>query len=80
VPTVNQVIDLIRHLPEHGFGYVEVEETLLRSYKVVPARLRPMDRMVAHTGYLIFARKIESSAFPVAEEEGPDEPEALLVE
>lgn len=80
VPTVNQVIDLIRYLPEHGFGYVEVEETLLRSYKVVPARLRPMDRMVAHTGYLIFARKIESSAFPVSEAERPDEPEACLVE
>lgn len=80
VPTVNQVIDLIRHLPEHGFGHVEVEETLLRSYKVVPARLRPMDRMVAHTGYLIFARKIEDSTFSVMAEEGNDEPGADVVD
>jgi hypothetical protein len=25
----------------------------------VPSRLRPMDRMVAHTGYLVFARKVD---------------------
>jgi len=59
LPTTNQVVRLIRALPEHGFSAVEVEELLLRAYKAVPARLRPMDRMVAHTGYLVFARKIE---------------------
>jgi len=59
LPTTNQVVRLIRALPEHGFSAVEVEELLLRPYKAVPARLRPMDRMVAHTGYLVFARKIE---------------------
>jgi tRNA (adenine57-N1/adenine58-N1)-methyltransferase len=59
LPTTNQVVRLIRALPEHGFSAVEVEELLLRPYKAVPGRLRPMDRMVAHTGYLIFARKIE---------------------
>jgi len=31
---------------------------LLRRYKPVPDRLRPHDRMIAHTGYLIFARAI----------------------
>ncbi len=61
LPTTNQVVRLIGALPEHGFSAVEVEEILLRPYKAVPARLRPMDRMVAHTGYLIFARKIEQS-------------------
>ena len=59
LPTTNQVVRLIGALPEHGFSAVEVEELLLRPYKAVPGRLRPMDRMVAHTGYLIFARKIE---------------------
>jgi tRNA (adenine57-N1/adenine58-N1)-methyltransferase len=59
LPTTNQVVRLIRALPEHGFSAVEVEELLLRPFKAVPGRLRPMDRMVAHTGYLIFARKIE---------------------
>jgi tRNA (adenine57-N1/adenine58-N1)-methyltransferase len=61
LPTTNQVVRLIRVLPEHGFSAVEVEELLLRPYKAVPGRLRPMDRMVAHTGYLIFARKIQEA-------------------
>jgi len=59
LPTTNQVVRLIGALPEFGFSAIEVEELLLRPYKAVPGRLRPMDRMVAHTGYLIFARRIE---------------------
>ncbi len=58
VPTTNQVSRLIGALAESNFGLIEVEELLLRPYKAVPARLRPMDRMVAHTGYLIFARAL----------------------
>ncbi len=58
LPTTNQVSRLIGALGEANFGQIEVEELLLRSYKAVPARLRPMDRMVAHTGYLIFARAL----------------------
>ncbi|MCP4543314.1 MAG: tRNA (adenine-N1)-methyltransferase [Chloroflexi bacterium] len=58
LPTTNQVSRLIGALEEANFGFVEVEELLLRAYKAVPARLRPMDRMIAHTGYLIFARAL----------------------
>ena len=59
LPTTNQVADLVRALEEQQtFGHIEVEEVLVRPYKAVPNRLRPMDRMVAHTGYLIFARKV----------------------
>ena len=58
LPTTNQVSRLIGALEETCFGQVEVEELLLRLYKAVPARPRPMDRMVAHTGYLIFARTL----------------------
>ncbi len=58
VPTANQVSDLLQALRQ-GFGDVEVMEILFRKYKTVAARLRPEDRMVGHTGYLIFARKIE---------------------
>jgi tRNA (adenine57-N1/adenine58-N1)-methyltransferase len=59
VPTTNQVSDLVAGLERHRFGDIEVEELLLRQYKPVPERLRPADTMVGHTGYLIFARKIE---------------------
>nr|HID14507.1 tRNA (adenine-N1)-methyltransferase [Anaerolineae bacterium] len=58
LPTTNQVSRLIGALEEADFGLIEVEELLLRPYKAMPARLRPMDRMVAHTGYLIFARAL----------------------
>ena len=60
LPTANQVADLVRGLEEQRtFGHIEVEEVLVRPYKAAPSRLRPMDRMVAHTGYLVFARKVQ---------------------
>ena len=46
------------------FAFLEVCEILLRYYQPEPSRLRPTDRMVAHTGFLLFARKIEPSADP----------------
>jgi tRNA (adenine57-N1/adenine58-N1)-methyltransferase len=59
LPTTNQVSELDREMEAHAtFGHIEVEEIALRPYKAVPSRLRPADRMVAHTGYLIFARKV----------------------
>jgi tRNA (adenine57-N1/adenine58-N1)-methyltransferase len=59
LPTTNQVAELVRALEARGaFGNIEVEEVLVRPYKAAPTRLRPMDRMVAHTGYLVFARKV----------------------
>ena len=58
LPTVNQVGLLLRHLEMKSFGFAEVEELFLRPYKAVPARLRPVDRMVAHTGFLVFARAL----------------------
>ncbi len=58
VPTTNQVSMLLTSLERHEFEFVEVSELSLRYYKPVPERLRPTDRMVAHTGYLIFARPV----------------------
>ncbi|QJA06738.1 tRNA (adenine-N1)-methyltransferase [Thermosulfurimonas marina] len=59
VPTVNQVSRLLEALEGLPFVALEVQEILERFYKVNPERLRPEDRMVAHTGYLIFARKVQ---------------------
>jgi tRNA (adenine57-N1/adenine58-N1)-methyltransferase len=56
LPTTNQVERLLRAFYDHHFAFVEVCEILLRFYKPVSERLRPTDRMVAHTGYLCFAR------------------------
>ena len=58
LPTTNQVISLITELQQNSFGMTEVVEVLLRNYKTVAARFRPSDRMVAHTGYLVFSRAL----------------------
>lgn len=58
LPTANQVTRLLEALEPSRWGMVEVEEILLRPYKAVAARFRPEDRMVAHTGFLIFARAL----------------------
>lgn len=62
LPTCNQVSDLLRGLDEGPFTEIEVLEILVRRYKTVADRLRPEDRMVAHTGFLVFARCMEKPA------------------
>lgn len=67
LPTVNQVSELLHGLQQGPFDSPEVTEILVRHWKPVPDRLRPDDRMVAHTGFLVFARYMEPF-----EEEGDD--------
>ncbi len=61
MPTANQVSDVVAALEAGDFVDIRVEEVLVRSWKPVPERLRPADRMVAHTGFLIFARKMDAA-------------------
>lgn len=81
LPTVNQVEQLLYALRRNGFAFLEVCEVLLRYYKAEPSRLRPTDRMVAHTGFIIFGRRIEPSEDPRAKEllaeQATDEDEAV---
>lgn len=64
IPTFNQVEKTLQALRQNKFAFVEVCELLLRYYKPEPARIRPTDRMVAHTGFLVFARRIEPGDDP----------------
>lgn len=59
VPTVNQVERCLQALQHHQFAFVEVCEILLRYYKTDWDRLRPVDRMIAYTGYLLFGRSVD---------------------
>ena len=68
IPTANQAELLLRALRRNRFAFIEMCEVSLRYYKPEPTRLRPTDRMVAHTGFLIFVRRIEPSADPRARE------------
>jgi tRNA (adenine57-N1/adenine58-N1)-methyltransferase catalytic subunit len=77
VPTTNQISEILKEIHE-GFGNVEVLEIMLRKYKTIAERVRPEDRMIGHTGFLIFGRKLEGAADGADlcdEEERPDGPE-----
>lgn len=68
IPTFNQVEKTLYALRRNRFAFIDTCEILLRYYKSEPARIRPTDRMVAHTGFLIFARRIE----PTNDERGKE--------
>ena len=65
LPTTNQVSLLLAAMKAHHFAFLDVCEILLRYYRPEPERLRPTDRMIAHTGFLIFGR-------PILAGEGPE--------
>ena len=52
---MKQLVDELR--AHGGFGAVETLETLLRYWHVQDRSVRPDHRMVAHTGFLVFARR-----------------------
>lgn len=64
VPTMDQVNKLLLGIERGPFDDIEVCELLLRRWKPIADRLRPDDRMVAHTGFLIFCRhQVRSTLF-----------------
>jgi tRNA (adenine57-N1/adenine58-N1)-methyltransferase len=63
IPTVLQVKQLVDALRAHGgFGAIETVETLLRFWHVRDRSVRPAHRMVAHTGFLVVARRLARGA------------------
>jgi tRNA (adenine57-N1/adenine58-N1)-methyltransferase len=58
LPTTNQVILLLGALRQAHFAFVDVCELMLRYHQAEASKFRPTDRMVAHTGFLIFARPV----------------------
>ena len=59
-PNVGQVQLMFKELKKNGFANITTFELLRRDWKVDEKRARPMDRMVAHTGFITVAKK----AFP----------------
>lgn len=66
LPTVPQVMQTAETLAAAGtFALVETIEVLQRPWNVDGRSVRPAHRMVAHTGFLITARRVEPGAgFP----------------
>jgi tRNA (adenine57-N1/adenine58-N1)-methyltransferase len=68
VPTVPQVVQTVEALQRATvFGMVETFETLLRTWSIQGRSVRPDHRMVAHSGFITVARKIESGLWPSAQ-------------
>ena len=68
-PNISQVQQFFAALREQGgFGLLTAMELLERQWTVRGSRVRPADRMVGHTGFLSFARRIAGTeVFEVAD-------------
>ncbi len=59
LPTVPQVAQLVEALRQSkAFAFVETTETLVRPWHIEAPSVRPEQRMVAHTGFLVTARRV----------------------
>ncbi len=64
VPTIPQVMQTVEALERTTvFGMIETFETLLRTWSIQGRSVRPDHRMVAHSGFLTVARKVEPGLF-----------------
>ena len=63
LPTVMQVFLLVRILQQSTeWAEIQVTETLMRPWRVAPTSIRPAQKMVGHTGFLISARRVVSKS------------------
>ena len=60
VPTIPQVVQTVEALRSGGFELIDAFEGLVRTWNVDGASVRPDHRMVAHTGFIVTARKLAS--------------------
>ena len=75
LPSINQSAELREALPKFGFGLAETIEVLQRSWHIEGRSVRPDHRMVAHTGFLTTARRLDLAEPTAAAWEVNEEPE-----
>jgi tRNA (adenine57-N1/adenine58-N1)-methyltransferase len=76
VPTVPQVMQTVEALERAAvFGLIQTFETLLRTWNVQGRSVRPDHRMVAHSGFITVARKIEPGLWAAGQASAPSEPD-----
>lgn len=74
VPSITQADTFVNALKEAGnFALVETLEVLVRDWHIAGRSVRPHHRMVGHTGFLTFARKLSQPGAPQGE--ATDRPE-----
>jgi tRNA (adenine57-N1/adenine58-N1)-methyltransferase len=73
LPTVPQVMRTVASLKGAGFALIDTFEGLVRTWNVSGQSVRPDHRMVAHTGFIVTARKLaptSEDSWPRARDEG----------
>jgi len=66
-PTIEQVKKTVKMMKNHNFIEVNTYELIKRKIQVKENATRPEVRMIGHTGYLTFGRKIEDIKNPYRE-------------
>ncbi|MFX1497461.1 MAG: tRNA (adenine-N1)-methyltransferase [Promethearchaeota archaeon] len=66
-PTIEQVKKTTRSLKNNQFFDIKTYELIKREIQVKKNATRPMSRMVGHTGYMTFARKVHDYKNPYRE-------------
>jgi tRNA (adenine57-N1/adenine58-N1)-methyltransferase len=83
-PTMNQIEKTATELKRSGFTDVDSVELMIRTIEAREGMTRPSMRMIGHTTYLVFARKVQKQEQPpdyvetaseVEEETEPEKPE-----
>jgi len=75
-PTMNQIEKTATELKRSGYADIDCVELMIRTMEAREGMTRPSMRMIGHTTYLVFARKVQKLQEKVeaaAEEEAEDE-------
>ena len=75
-PTMNQIEKTATELKRAGYADVDCVELMIRTMEAREGMTRPSMRMIGHTTYLVFARKVQKQEQAVHEPD-PGEPEEL---
>jgi tRNA (adenine57-N1/adenine58-N1)-methyltransferase len=75
-PTTNQIEKTAVQLKKSGYADIDCVELMIRNIEAREGMTRPSMRMIGHTTYLVFARKVErlqeTLPAPISEEEEED--------
>ncbi|MDQ3851971.1 MAG: tRNA (adenine-N1)-methyltransferase [Thermoproteota archaeon] len=79
-PTMNQIEKTAAQLKKSGYADIDCVELMIREIEAREGMTRPSMRMIGHTAYLVFARKVEKlqeRIYQPAGEEGEEEKEEI---
>jgi len=72
-PTMNQIEKTATELKRAGYADIECIELLIRNMEAREGMTRPSMRMIGHTTYLVFARKVQKHPREEVVEESEEE-------